>query len=179
MTSENENKIGRWGLPRGEARAFRPVKLYKTSWDRREDELTELIEKDLIPAKIVQRIAEWSDEFTERLQSKIEPIEQEQKLREQTLSKVTPEERERLLLERTILALKTSTTGDMALSMSGILTNEIEDGGYDQDLIVKAAPLDPDFMNPIVTALNKRPARQEKGLRAVEHILILATPPYK
>ena len=38
MNVENENKIGRWGRPRGESRNLRPIKLYQSGYDLRLDD---------------------------------------------------------------------------------------------------------------------------------------------
>jgi hypothetical protein len=160
MSIENENRIGRDGRPRGEWRVLRPIKLYKTSYDVRFEEATRS-EEELDPET-------WAY-LDARGQEVIERLKQEDAIREKTLSKVTTEERERLELEELILHLKVPVT--MSRIMSGRL-NEIEEFGYDAETLAKAQPLDPDFMNPLITAFNKRPARREKAQQAIERILL-------
>jgi hypothetical protein len=76
--SENENKIGWARLPRGENRVFRPIKLYKTSYDLGDEEEARLLEEELAPEKIAQRVAEWSDEERAHFESLKAPIEEEE-----------------------------------------------------------------------------------------------------
>jgi hypothetical protein len=173
MTVENENKIGRWGLPRGVNRNLRPIKLYQSGYDLRIDDPDDHKTFGELGIKIptLEELSESSyldEEHKARLRSEIE----ERQLRERTLSKVTPDERERLELEEFILYLKTQVTDTN--TMSGLITYEFEHGGLRKqpELLAKAAPLDPDFMNPLLTAIQKRPARRAKAERAIEHILL-------
>ena len=75
-------------------------------------------------------------------------------------------------LEEFILYLKAPLTD--AKTISGLITYEFEHGGLGKqpELLAKATPLDTDFMQPLRTAIEKRPARRAKAERAIKRILL-------
>jgi hypothetical protein len=157
-----EDKIGRFGRPRGEHRIFRPIKLYKTAWDVWHEQ--ENPDEGVFHIEVHE-----SPDLPERTNAAIREWNEEARLREKTLSKVTPEERDRLRLEESILDLKTS---GISQTVSGKIW-ELENGwiGLPAETLAKMQQLDPEFMNPIINAMNKRPARLAKAQDKIQRIL--------
>lgn len=81
--------------------------------------------------------------------------------RERALEGLTPEERECHNIEETIGMLKESRT------MSGKITRAQH---INDELLKQLQHHDPAFMDPIITGLKKRPARQEKAERAIQRL---------
>ena len=151
-------------------RTLRPIKQYKTSYDLRDEQeddgtvikvpsLEEMVEElENIPNP---------DAVDERVKVRLRSELEEEQLREKTLFKVMPEERQRLKLEGYILRLKTSFYD----TIPGRL-RQIEEDGYDAETLIQMQRLDPDFLNPLLTAIQKRPTRRAKAERAIERILL-------
>ena len=77
----------------------------------------------------------------------------------QALANLTPEERERRDIEQGFDNLKSIRT--ISHRISHVLL-------YRSELLDKMQQHDPDFMNPILTGLKKRPERQAKAERAIQ-----------
>ena len=86
-------------------------------------------------------------------------IDEMNKARERALERLTPEERERHNIEEAIKDIKKGPT--MTLRINRVLWLNRRD-------LDKLQQHEPEFMNPIITGIQKRPARQAKAERAIE-----------
>jgi hypothetical protein len=77
----------------------------------------------------------------------------------QALERLTPEERERHDIERSINRLKQRPILSYRITLARF---------YRREYLDKLQQHDPEFMNPIITGIEKRPARQAKAERAIE-----------
>jgi hypothetical protein len=119
------------------------------------------------------RRLDYRKNFQTRLPERMRPVEdtllqeveltivakQYREMREQQLAHLTPEERERQNVIEEMDYLKESRTMTMKVNYAQHLKSELLD---------KMQRFDPEFMNPIIEVLTKRPARQAKVERAIQ-----------
>lgn len=89
----------------------------------------------------------------------LKQLKDEIKKYELAMERSTPEERERLGIEEAIDNLKSGQT------MSQRITRAQH---FNAELIDKLQQYDPEFMDPIIIALTKRPGRQEKAENTIK-----------
>jgi hypothetical protein len=148
-------------------RVNRPIMVYLNSYqryvlnpERHREELDEMY----------KRFMEGHERFVRSIfdPDAIEPWEQEQdldqrhRIHELARADLTREEREEQDLEDAIGMLKRLPI------MSGRINIAADDIGEEE--LAKLQRHNPEFMNPIITGVQKRPARQAKADRAVERI---------